>query len=93
MILDASIEVRSAVVYATFAVILIFLPVITMSGLGGRIFSPLGVAYVWAVLASLGVALTVTPALCWVLLAGRDLPPQDPPLLRGLKAIYRKIKV
>jgi CzcA family heavy metal efflux pump len=90
VILDASIEVRSAVVYATFAVILIFLPVITMSGLGGRIFSPLGVAYVWAVLASLGVALTLTPALCWVLLGGRDLPPQDPPLLRGLKGVYQR---
>jgi CzcA family heavy metal efflux pump len=90
VILEASIEVRSAVVYATFAVILIFVPVITMSGLGGRIFAPLGEAYIWAVLASLGVALTVTPALCWVLLGGRDLPAQDPPLLRGLKQLYRK---
>jgi CzcA family heavy metal efflux pump len=91
VILDASIEVRSAVVYATFTVILIFLPVMTMSGLGGRIFAPLGEAYVWAVLASLGVALTVTPALCWLLLAGRALAPQDSPLLRGLKRPYRKM--
>jgi CzcA family heavy metal efflux pump len=90
VILDASLEVRGAVVYATFTVILIFLPIITMSGLGGRIFSPLGVAYVLAVLASLGVALTVTPALCCALLAARPLPPHDPPFLRGLKAIYRK---
>jgi CzcA family heavy metal efflux pump len=90
VILDASLEVRSAVVYATFTVILVFVPVITMSGLGGRIFAPLGEAYVWAVLASLGVALTLTPALCWILLAGRDLPPHDPAPLRGLKQLYRR---
>jgi CzcA family heavy metal efflux pump len=91
VILDASLEVRSAVVYATFAVILIFIPVITMSGLAGRIFAPLGEAYIWAVLASLAVALTLTPALCWVLLGGRELSPQDPPLLRGLKRVYRRM--
>jgi CzcA family heavy metal efflux pump len=88
VVLDASIEVRSAVVYATFAVILVFFPVLTMSGLAGRIFGPLGIAYIWAILASLVVALTVTPALCILLLGERDLPPQEPPAVRWLKKGY-----
>src|SRR5712692_7648611 len=88
VVLDASIEVRSAVVYATFAVILVFVPVLNMSGLAGRIFGPLGVAYIWAILASLLVALTVTPALCILLLGDRDLPPQEPPAVHWLKRKY-----
>ncbi len=91
VIFDASIEVRSAVVYATFAVILVFFPVITLSGLAGRIFAPLGMAYVWAILASLGVALTVTPALCAILLGGRDLPAHEPPLVHWGKRLYRRL--
>lgn len=91
VVLNASIEVRSAVVYATFAVILVFVPVLTMSGLAGRIFAPLGVAYIWAIVASLLVALTVTPALSFILLGNRDLPPQDPPLVRWSKQRYRSL--
>lgn len=91
VIFDASIEVRSAVVYATFAVILVFFPVLTLSGLAGRIFSPLGTAYIWAILASLVVALTVTPALCFLLLGGRALPAQEPPVVRWGKAGYRRL--
>jgi CzcA family heavy metal efflux pump len=63
VILRASIEVRSAVVYATLAVIAVFFPILTMSGLSGKLFGPMGVAYIFAILASLIVALTVTPAL------------------------------
>ncbi len=91
VVLDASIEVRSAVVYATFAVILVFFPVLTMSALAGRIFAPLGVAYIWAILASLIVALTVTPALCLLLLGDRELAPQDPPLMRWSKRKYENV--
>src|SRR5439155_13684843 len=91
VVLDASVEVRSAVVYATFAVILVFFPVLNMSGLAGRIFGPLGIAYIWAILASLVVALTVTPALCMLLLAGRDLPPQEPPAVRWLRKGYHEL--
>lgn len=91
VVFDASIEVRSAVVYATFAVILVFFPVLTMSGLAGRIFAPLGTAYILAILASLGVALTVTPALCFPLLGNRELPPQEPPVVHWSKAGYRKL--
>jgi len=89
VVFDASIEVRSAVVYATFAVILVFFPVLNMSGLAGSLFGPLGIAYIWAILASLVVALTVTPALSLLMLGGRDLPPQEPPIVRWLKQGYR----
>lgn len=91
VVLDASLEVRSAVVYATFAVILVFFPVLTLSGLAGRIFAPLGMAYIWAILASLIVALTVTPALCLLLLPGRDLSSREPPVVRGAKAGYERL--
>jgi CzcA family heavy metal efflux pump len=91
VVFDASIEVRSAVVYATFAVLLVFFPVLNMSGLAGNLFGPLGVAYIWAILASLIVALTVTPALSLILLGGRDLPPQEPPLVHWLKRRYEAL--
>jgi CzcA family heavy metal efflux pump len=91
VVLDASIEVRSAVVYATFAVILVFFPVLNMSGLAGRIFGPLGIAYIWAILASLVVALTVTPALCMLLLGEPDLAPQEPPAVHWLRNRYHQL--
>jgi CzcA family heavy metal efflux pump len=87
----ASLEVRSAVVYATFAVALVFIPVLTMSGLAGRLFAPLGLCYVLAILASLLVALTVTPAFALLLLGKSDLPQKDPPLQRVLVKIYRAL--
>lgn len=91
VVLDASIEVRSAVVYATFAVILVFFPVLTMSGVAGRIFSPLGVTYIWAILASLIVALTVTPALAMILLPRGGLRTEDPPVVRWLRRRYERL--
>ena len=62
VVLDASLEVRSAVVYASLIVILVFVPVFFLEGLSGSFFRPLALAYVLAILASLLVALTVTPA-------------------------------
>src|SRR5487761_460582 len=91
VVLDASIEVRSAVVYATFAVILGFVPGLTLSGLAGQIFAPLAVAYICALLASLLVALTVTPALAFLLLGNQDLPAKDPPVVGWLKERYAKL--
>jgi CzcA family heavy metal efflux pump len=92
VVLDASIEVRSAVVYATFVVVLVFVPVLTMSGLQGRMFAPLGLAYVLAILASLLVALTVTPALSLAMLPkAADRQSRDPLIIRGLKWVYQRI--
>jgi Cu/Ag efflux pump CusA len=87
VVLSASLEVRSAVVYATFIVVLVFVPVFFLSGLQGRLFAPLGYAYVLAVLASLGVALTVSPALALLLLPQAGSA-REPPLLRRLQGVY-----
>ncbi|MDA8164796.1 MAG: efflux RND transporter permease subunit [Desulfobacteraceae bacterium] len=91
VVLDASIEVREAVVYATFAVALVFIPVLTMSGVAGRLFAPLGTSYILATLASLLVALTVTPALCLVFLGGKEASEKEPPVVRWLKERYRSL--
>ena len=91
VVLDATLEVRSAVVYATLAIALVFTPVLAMSGVAGRLFSPLSIAYILATLSSLAVALTVTPALGMMLLGGHALPEQEPPVVRWLKTIYRSL--
>ncbi|HJU28380.1 MAG TPA: efflux RND transporter permease subunit, partial [Candidatus Binataceae bacterium] len=88
VILDASIEVRGAVVYATFVVALVFLPVLTMGGVQGRIFAPLGIAYILAIFASLIVALTVTPALCAAMLP-RSAADAETRFVRRLKRLHR----
>src|SRR5437762_4589690 len=89
VVLAASLEVRSAVVYASFIVALVFLPVLTMTGLHGRFFAPLGIAFILAILASLAVALTVTPALCFLMLS-RARPYEEPRYLNRLKALHRR---
>ena len=93
VVLDASLEVRSAVVYATFVVLLVFIPVLTLPGIAGRFFAPLGLAYILALLASLIIALTVTPALCMMLLAGRagEGSEQPPPLVRWMRGPYESL--
>ena len=89
VVLDAILEVRGAVVYATFAALLVFLPVVALSGVGGRLFRPLSIAYILAVLASLAVALTVTPALSMLLLAGSGRQRHsDPPVIRWSRRTY-----
>lgn len=92
VVLDASLEVRSAVVYASFIVVLIFVPVFFMGGLAGTFFWPLGLAYISAILVSLLVALVITPAMCLVMLGNVSAPQQrDPLLVRALVAIYERI--
>ena len=89
VVLDASIEVRSAVLYGSMIVVLVFLPVFMLDGLAGAFFRPLALAYVLAILASLIVALTVTPALALLLLRpGRER--QEPRVVRALKERYRR---
>jgi CzcA family heavy metal efflux pump len=91
VVLNASLEVRSAVVYATLIVVLVFLPVFFLGGLSGTFFRPLAKAYVLATLASLVVALTVTPALSLMLLGNRTKERPEAPLARWLKRQYRAV--
>lgn len=91
VVLSASLEVRSAVVYASFIVVLVFLPIFFLDGLAGAFFRPLAMAYVLAILGSLVVALTVTPAMSYVLLTGKAAKRPEAPFTRALKWLYRPI--
>jgi len=96
VVLDASLEVRSAVVYATFIVGLVFIPVLTLPGIAGSFFAPLALAYLLALVASLLTALTVTPALCMMLLGRSKTKPKEdvekpPPLVRLIRRPYEAL--
>jgi HME family heavy-metal exporter len=83
----ASVEVRSAIVYATAIVVLVFVPLFALPGIEGRLFAPLGIAYIASILASLLVSMTVTPVLAYYLLpASLHKAHRDSPLVRKLKA-------
>ncbi|MDP2903894.1 MAG: efflux RND transporter permease subunit, partial [Methylovulum sp.] len=91
VIYSASLEVRSSVVYASFIVALVFVPLLTLGGVAGRLFAPLGYSYILAILVSLLVALTLTPALCYVLLGKFAGDVGDPPLIKRLKPLYQRL--
>ena len=91
VVFNASMEVRSSVVYATIIVALVFLPLLTLSGVAGKLFAPLGIAYIAAIMASLVVALTLTPALCYVLLGDAKLEAEDSPVIKWIKTRYIKL--
>ena len=89
VVYDASMEVRSSIVYASFIVALVFVPLLTLSGVAGRLFAPLGFSYILAILMSLLVALSLTPALCYRLLGNNISNEADPPLIHWIKPLYR----
>jgi CzcA family heavy metal efflux pump len=91
VVLDASVEVRSAITYATVINVVAIVPVFFLQGLSGAFFQPLVLSYGLAVLVSMLVALTVTPALCLLLLSRGRLRQGDSPLLRVLKRGYGAI--
>ncbi len=91
VILGASLEVRKAVVYATFIVALVFLPVLTLTGLQGSFFAPLAQSYILAIMTSLLVALTVTPALTLLFFSKGARDAETPLLQRLLRGGYEKI--
>ncbi|MGZ5578729.1 MAG: efflux RND transporter permease subunit [Methylobacter sp.] len=91
VVYSASLEVRSSVVYASFIVALVFVPLLTLNGVAGRLFAPLGYSYILAILASLLVALTLTPALCYMLLGNAVANDEDPPLIRRIKPRYERL--
>ena len=91
VVLEASLEVRGAVVYASLIEALALMPVFFLEGLTGSFFRPLAFSYALAVLVSLMIALTVTPAMGLILLRNAPLDRAEPPVMRWCKRIYERL--
>jgi CzcA family heavy metal efflux pump len=91
IVLEASLEMRRSMVYATLIILLALLPVFFMKGLSGTFFQPLAFSYALAVLGSMLVAVTVTPALGLILLSRAPVVPRDAPLVRWLQGGYETV--
>ncbi len=92
VILEASLEVRSAIVYATLIEVAAVLPIFTLEGLSGSFFRPLALSYALALLASMVVALTVTPAMSLIFFrSGRSLQHRRSPLVPLLQRGYERL--
>ncbi|MCA9054080.1 MAG: efflux RND transporter permease subunit, partial [Planctomycetaceae bacterium] len=93
VVYQASTEIRNSIVFGTMIVILVFLPLFALEGMEGRLFTPLGVAYIVSILSSLLVSLTVTPVLSYWLLGRAKMSDdeRDGLLLRGLKWVADKV--
>ena len=92
VIAKATLEVRSAIVYATVIIVLVFVPLFVLPGIEGRLFTPLGVAYIVSILASMIVSVTVTPVMAYYLLPRmKQLDHGDSPLVVKLKAWDAKL--
>jgi Cu(I)/Ag(I) efflux system membrane protein CusA/SilA len=93
VIYQASTEVRNSIVFSTIIVVLVFIPLFALSGIEGRLFAPLGLAYIISLLASLLVSLTLTPVLCYYFVSNSKIleHKEDGPIVRKLKAWDEKL--
>jgi CzcA family heavy metal efflux pump len=89
VVYDTSVEVRVSVLFSTVIIAVVFAPIFSLTGVEGRIFAPMGLAYLISILASTLVALTLAPALCAFLLANQTLPDDDTWVARLSKNLYR----
>ncbi|GAA2142603.1 efflux RND transporter permease subunit [Arthrobacter humicola] len=88
VVVNASLEVRGPIVYATLIIVAATVPIFFLDGLTGAFFRPLAISYTLAVMASMLVALTVTPAMAYIFLRNATLEDRDPPVVRVLKRWY-----
>ncbi|MCT7965508.1 efflux RND transporter permease subunit [Laspinema sp. D1] len=91
VVYDTSVEVRVSVLFSTVIIGVIFAPIFTLTGVEGRIFAPMGVAYLVSIFASTFVALTLSPALCAFLLASQSLPEEETWVSRVAERLYRPL--
>ncbi|MBE9103570.1 CusA/CzcA family heavy metal efflux RND transporter [Nostoc sp. B(2019)] len=91
VVYDTSVEVRVSVIFSTVIIAVVFAPIFMLTGVEGRIFAPMGVAYLISIFASTLVAMTLSPALCAILLANRQLPADDTWVSALSQRIYRPL--
>lgn len=91
VVYDTSVEVRLAVIFSTVIIIVVFAPIFSLTGVEGRIFWPMGLAYLLSITASTLVAMTLSPALCAILLANQTLPQEGTFISRWAERLYRPL--
>ncbi|NJM90320.1 MAG: efflux RND transporter permease subunit [Hydrococcus sp. RU_2_2] len=91
VVYDTSVEVRVSVIFSTVIIAVVFAPIFSLTGVEGRIFAPMGVAYLVSIFASTLVAMTLSPALCAILLTKRPLPSDDTWVSALSQRIYRPL--
>ncbi|WP_449417226.1 efflux RND transporter permease subunit [Phormidium nigroviride] len=91
VVYETSVEVRLAVIFSTVIIVVVFAPIFSLTGVEGRIFAPMGLAYLISIAASTLVAMTLSPALCAILLADQTLPQEGTFVSRWAERLYRPL--